>query len=316
MISVILNVYNGEKYINKCLDSIIKQTYKDLEIVVVNDGSTDKTLNILKKYKDKRIRVINQKNMGLSLSRNVGIENASGEYLYFVDVDDYLELDALEYLYNLIIKYKADMATCIPIDRYDYDEIIVNEEEKIEVLNSEEMLKRALLIKHREGTTWNKLMKKSLFDNVRFENRIINDVVTTYKLVLNCKKIVYSNQIKYNYYRHDESIISRKKTNYMIDLYDAACERYEYIKKIYPDMLENEATLILLIANMYITNDKELLGYLNGVGARKLFKKKFSFKLLKCDMRKNDRVKLLLFRISSRLLRFITISYLKVKGKI
>ena len=316
MISVILNVYNGEKYINKCLDSIIKQTYKDLEIVVVNDGSTDKTLNILKKYKDKRIRVINQKNMGLSLSRNVGIENARGEYLYFVDVDDYLELDALEYLYNLIIKYKADMATCIPIDRYDYDEIIVNEEEKIEVLNSEEMLKRALLIKHREGTTWNKLMKKSLFDNVRFENRIINDVVTTYKLVLNCKKIVYSNQIKYNYYRHDESIISRKKTNYMIDLYDAACERYEYIKKIYPDMLENEATLVLLIANMYITNDKELLEYLNGVGARKLFKKKFSFKLLKCDMRKNDRVKLLLFRISSGLLRFITISYLKVKGKI
>ena len=80
LITVIINVYNGEKYIKKCLDSVIKQTYKNLEILIINDGSTDKTLNILKKYKDSRIRIINQDNIGLSLSRNVGIDNAKGKY--------------------------------------------------------------------------------------------------------------------------------------------------------------------------------------------------------------------------------------------
>ena len=108
MISVILNVFNGEKYIKKCLESIINQTYKDIEIVIVNDGSTDDTKKIIESYKDKRIKLINQENMGLSLSRNVGIDNSKGDYLYFVDVDDYLEKDALEYLYNLMIKYDAE----------------------------------------------------------------------------------------------------------------------------------------------------------------------------------------------------------------
>lgn len=317
MISVIINVYNGEKYIKRCLDSVINQTYKDIEIVVVNDASTDKTLKILKGYKDKRIRIINNKeNLGLSLSRNIGIDNSKGDYLYFVDVDDYLELDALEYLYKLSCRYKSDITTCRCIDRYDYSTEINNLDENIEVLTPEEMLKRVLLIKYREGTTWNKLIKKKLFKKVRFEDRIINDVVTTYKLVLEANKIVYSNQIKYNYYRHDESIISKKRTKYMIDLYNGALERYEYVKNIYPDMLENETTLTLLIANIYFTNDKELLKYLDNVGARKTFKKLYSNKLLKCDMRNNDRIKLLLFRISPKILKFITISYLKINKKI
>ena len=104
MISVIINVYNGERYIKKCLDSILNQTYKNLEILIVNDGSTDDTLKICKSYKDSRIRIINTKNKGLSLSRNVGLDNAKGEYLYFIDCDDYIEKDTLEYLYNLCIK--------------------------------------------------------------------------------------------------------------------------------------------------------------------------------------------------------------------
>ena len=316
MISVIINVFNGEKYIKKCLESIINQTYKDIEIVIVNDGSTDDTKKIIESYKDKRIKLINQENMGLSLSRNVGIDNSKGDYLYFVDVDDYLEKDALEYLYNLMIKYDADITTCRPIDRYDYETKIVNEKENIEILTNEEMLKRVLLIKYREGTTWNKLFKKELFDKVRFEKRIINDVVTTYKLVINAKKIVYSNQIKYNYYRHDESIISKKRTAYMIDLLEGAKERYDYVKKIFPNMKENDATLALLIVSMYFTNDEELLKYLEEEKTRKLFKQLFSLKLLKCDMRKNDKIKLLLFRINPKLYKFVTLKYLKSKGKI
>ena len=113
LISVILNVYNGEKYINKCIDSVINQTYKNIEILVINDGSTDNTVNIVKKYKDKRIKLINnKKNLGLALSRNVGIDNAKGRYLYFVDIDDFILEDTIEYLYKLIKKYNVLLATC------------------------------------------------------------------------------------------------------------------------------------------------------------------------------------------------------------
>ena len=316
MVSIILNVYNGEKYINKCLDSIINQTYEDIEILIVNDGSTDDTSKILSTYKDKRIRIINQENKGLSLSRNVGIDNAKGDYLYFVDVDDYIEKDTIEYLYNLSIKYDADLTTCIPLDRYDYETEIVNEEEKIEVLTNKEMLKRTLLIKHREGTTWNKLYRKKLFENIRFENRIINDVLTTYKLVLKANKIVYSNQIKYNYFHHNESIISTKKTNYMIDLYNAALERHKDIKRRYPKLVENDATLALLIVSMYFTNDEEFLDFLEDVDAKTKFKELFSLRIFRCDMRRNDKIKILLFKISPKLYNVITYKYLKMKRKI
>jgi hypothetical protein len=102
----------------------------------------------------------------------------------------------------------------------------------------------------------------------------------------------------------------------MIDLYDAALERYEEVKNIYPNMIENDATLALLITSIYFTNDKELLDYLKEEKAIKLFNKLFSLKLLKCDMRKNDKVKLLLFRISPKLYKYITLKYLKLKRKI
>ena len=202
LITVIINVYNGEKYIKKCLDSIINQTYKNLEILIINDGSTDNTLNICKTYKDKRIKIITTKNQGLSLSRNTGIDNAKGEYLYFTDADDYIELDTIEYLYNLCQKYNSDFSTCNSLTIFDYNFKIKKHKEKIEILDSREMLKKVLLTMN--GTTWNKLIKKNIYNDIRFENRIINDVVVTYKLVLKANRIVYSNQIKYYYLKHYE----------------------------------------------------------------------------------------------------------------
>jgi len=246
LITVIINVYNGEKFIKKCLDSIINQTYKNLEILIINDGSTDKTLSIINTYKDKRIKVITTENKGLSLSRNVGIDNALGEYLYFIDVDDYIELDTIEYLYNLCIKYNCKMSTCRPIDIYDYSFDIQNEEEKIEILNSKEMLKKVLLSIDRTVAIWNKLIKKDLFDDLRFENRIINDVNITYKLMLKTDEIVYSNQIKYYYLRHKNAITAKEKENLerSIDNYNVSVERYNYIKNIYPRFKENDIGMI------------------------------------------------------------------------
>ena len=317
MISVIINVYNGEKFINKCLDSIINQTYKNLEILIINDGSTDGTLNIIKKYKDKRIRVINnKKNIGLSLSRNVGIDNAKGEYLYFVDADDFIEIDTIEYLYNLIKKYNVDISTCKCLDIYDYDYKLNQTEEKIQLLAASDYLKKVLISQNREVSIWNKLIKKELFNNIKFENRIINDIAFTHKIILKSKNIIYSNQIKYFYFNNSEGISHMKENDLdrAIDRYNSCIERYEYIKNIYPDLIENDISLIQNIARLYRNNNVNVKKYLDDKSAVKLYKKLFSFKkLFKCDMNIKSKIKLCIFRFSPKLHNIIVKKYLNKK---
>ena len=250
LISIIINVYNAEKYIAKCLESAINQTYKNIEIVIVNDGSTDGSLKICESYKDERIRIINQENMGLSKSRNVGIDNSKGEYLYFIDADDFIENDTIEYLYNLIKKYNVPLATTKPLDIFDYNYTNKQPKEKIKVLSKEEMLKKVLLSTDRAGAIWNKLLRKDLFNDIRFEERIINDVVVVYKIVLSIDKVVFSNQKKYYYLHHKDSILGKKSPEHSMDLYKASLERYETVNKIYPNLTENRVSVNIIISNL------------------------------------------------------------------
>ena len=309
LITVIINVYNGEKYIKKCIESIINQTYKNLEILVIDDGSTDNTLSIIKEYKDKRIRIISTENKGLSMSRNVGIENALGNYLYFIDSDDFIEKDTIEYLYKLIKKYDVNISTCKPMAIYNYDYKVRKIKEKIKLLDSFEMLKNVLLAIDSTGTTWNKLYKKELFSDIRFENRIINDIVTTYKLVLKSKKIVYSNQKKYYYLKHKDSITTKENSlDRTKDFFDASIERYNYIKKIYPKFNENDFGLVKNIVKLYLTDDEENLKYLDS-NALDYFNKLFSFKILFCKLNAKDKIKIILFKMSPKLYKKIVRRY-------
>ena len=310
LISVIINVYNGENFIRKCLDSVINQTYKNIEILVVNDGSTDNTLSILNNYKDKRIRIITTENKGLSLSRNVGIDNAKGEYLYFMDVDDFITCDAIEYLYNLIKKYNVQIATATPLDIYNYNYEVPKIKVKDELITKEDMLKKILLTKDRAGTTWNKIIKRELFLKNKFDDRIIDDVAHTYKLILSTDDIAYSNKITYFYFRHDESLLGRKIYNHVVDLYEAAVERYYYIKKIYPNMIENETCIILLAINYYTIDSKDIRKYMNS--KYKFVRKLYSKNILKTDIRKNDKIKIRLFIICPKLCRLIVGIHIKI----
>ena len=317
LITVIINVYNGEKYINKCLDCIINQTYKNLEILIINDGSTDNTLKICKSYKDKRIRIITTKNQGLSLSRNTGIDNANGKYLYFIDVDDYIELDTIEYLYKLIKKYKVKMATCKSIDIYENKRINIKEtNEKIELISKEKMLEKNLLSIDNTITIWNKLMEKELFNNIRFENRVVNDLAVTYKLILLNENIVFSNQIKYYYIRNNDSISIKKKNNMdrNTDIYKVSIERYNNVKKIYPLLLANDIGLLRNIAILYNKNSKELHEYLKQNNARKLYKKVFKFKMIFYKMSKKEKMMIILCRIHPKLSYLMYNMYKKLRG--
>ena len=314
LISVIINVYNAEKYIEKCLESVINQTYKNLEILIINDGSTDNSIKLCKKYKDKRIKIITTENMGLAASRNVGIDNATGDYLYFVDADDYIKEDAIEYLYDILVKNNADVSTSKCIDIYDYDFTYQDDEENILVSDGYEYLDRILLSIDRCGTTWNKLFKKELFDGLRFEVRIINDMAFMYKIALRCKTFVFSNQIKYYYLRTPGSITGRQKPDRAMDMYLVGVDRYNYIDKVLPNKKENKVGLLHAIVMVYNHNDKSVDEFLNKNNARKLFKKHFSLLMvLKSRIKRKEKFKIILYRISPKLERYIQVRKKEIK---
>lgn len=317
LISVIINVYNGEKFIEKCLDSVINQTYKNLDILIVNDGSTDNTLSICQNYKDERIRIITTENMGLSKSRNIGIENAMGEYLYFVDVDDFIDNDTIEYLYNLCKRYGTQIATSKPMTIFDYNYIVKNKKEKVEIISNKEMLGKVLLSKDRAVTIWNKLIKKELFDNIRFEDRLINDVAFTYKLVIKAEKIAYSNQKKYYYLRHKESVTARdnKNSERAIDNYKVSVNRYNYINNIYPNFLENNIGMIRTIIKLYVTDNPKSQAFFYEQNVDKFFRELFSLRILLSNIGIKEKIKILLFLISPKVYKMIVLRYRKIKYK-
>lgn len=317
LITVIINVYNGEKFIDKCLQCVINQTYKNIEILVVNDGSTDNTLKICEGYSDKRIRIITTENGGLSFSRNVGIENAKGEYLYFVDCDDFIANDVIEYLYNLCKKYDVKFSTCLSqmVDNYNLE--VKQPEEKVEIISSKEMLTKILLAKDNSITTWNKLIKKEIYDGIRFNNKYINDNDVTHRLVINTDKIAYSNQKKYYYFKNPEGITAHalKNTPRSINLYKVAVERYKYIKKYYPDFIENEICLLRQIIKLYLRDDEELQKFLEEQNAERYIKELFSYKMLLKKMNIKIKLLFLMFRINPRFCRYINKKYQRRKYK-
>ena len=316
LISIIINVYNGEKYINKCLDSIINQTYKNLEIIVVNDGSSDNTLNILNSYHDQRIKIITTKNLGLSLSRNVGIDNASGSYLYFVDVDDFIKPDTITYLYNLIKKYHKQIAMATYMNIYNYDYPEQEQAEQIKIINSFDAIKAALYSRGKFGSIWNKLFAKDLFKTIRFEDRIVNDFVVIYKLYIEASEVVYSNQIKYYYLNRPDSISGKRNPKRTLDMYQAALERYEYLNNVFSSFPENDLGLLLLIYNIYYKDYKKVKKEYKKLNMRKVFIKHFSYKMvLKSDLDYDDKIKLMLYRISPIFARLVANIYLLFKKR-
>ena len=253
-ITVIVPVYNVENYLNKCLDSLINQTYKNLEIIVINDGSTDNSGEICQEYaqKDNRIIYVEQENGGLSDARNAGLERMTGSYVTFVDSDDWVEPDYVEVLHNKLIGYQADIAIG---NYYSYNEdeamyyFHVNSEsyyEKLydnisifENLYDAKQMKSFSLI-----SAWGKLYKAELFDYIRFDKgKLDEDGYINQKLYLLVQKVIYINQGLYAYRQRSGSITKTWTEKWMHALVDAMSER------------------ITLLANMGYPLEKHLAAY-------------------------------------------------------
>ena len=220
-ISVIVPIYNAEKYINKCIDSLINQTKKEIEIILINDGSIDNTENIIKTYKDKRIKYFKNKNQGIGKTRNFGIDKAIGKYIMFVDSDDYLEISACEELYNKIEKENADLVVC---DFYkDNDGNL--EEVIIPSFKTSNLKENKNLLLDINLAPWNKIYKTELIkDNkIKFiENLKYEDAPFVVDSIKFSKKIAKLDK-KLNYYvihNNSETTVRDEKVFDIIKIVD------------------------------------------------------------------------------------------------
>jgi len=256
-ISIIIAIYNVEKMLKRCLDSIVSQDYPNIEIILVNDGSTDNSLGICKKYKeeDTRIVLINKKNGGVSSARNAGIEKATGDIVLFVDSDDWVstnlcsdiahifsnnEIDIVIFGFN-IIQGKKTKAICTQKDR------LITKEKAIEGL---------LIDKAIRNYPWNKAYKSELFKNVRYpEVRTFEDVAATFKLFDNASCFYITKKCLYNYEIRNNSLSTKwwKSEEKVIDYFDAREAQFCCIKEKYPTLIKKASASIGFAALMGVS---------------------------------------------------------------
>lgn len=244
-ISIIIPIYNAEKYLKKCLNSVIGQTYQNLEIIAVDDGSTDLSGAICDQYaqKDSRIYVIHKQRGGVCSARNAGLDVATGECIAFIDNDDFIWLEMYEQLLNNMIIYDAEISMCSYMLYYGNEITVPEKKKEVKILKNIDALK----ILHTNEridmiVPWNKLYKKELFEGIRYPiERIFDDEFVTYRLLWKARKICFSNQ-KFYYFRQREdsvthTLILKKYTDYL----DALIERNHFFRtEVLDNMLTEE----------------------------------------------------------------------------
>lgn len=236
-ISIIVPVYKTENYLSQCIDSVIGQTYKNIEIILVDDGSPDSCGKICDEYakKDSRIKVIHQQNKGLCGARNAGMREATGDYIGFVDSDDYIAEDMYEYLCESIEKYGADIVSCRyfrigrKYDGYEengaYDVVMTGREAVTELV--ERFNLRSLF--------WNKLFRREILSDFEFpQGRTFEGTLTMHRLFLRCEKVVMLKEPKYYYRDNQGSIVNTKSLRNALDCCVANIERYYDLKDSFP----------------------------------------------------------------------------------
>lgn len=251
LVSVIVPVYNVENYIKKCLGSILNQSYANLEIILVDDGSKDASGRVCDEYADldSRVRVYHKENGGLSSARNLGLDHASGEYIIFIDSDDYFAEDAIELLVKYIVKYKADISVGRLKDvdgTYIPDKEVKKHYSKGVVLSSEELMREICLNRITGISACGKLYKKELFENIRYPvGKLYEDVYTTPRIVMQTDRAVFIDRTIYFWVQRNSSITHKRITEKDLLLFQALDRLVESVDEKYPS-LHNDAVVRLV----------------------------------------------------------------------
>lgn len=237
LISIIIPIYNVEKYLPKCIENVINQSYKNLEIILIDDGSTDSSGKICDEYKkiDSRIKVIHKKNGGVSSARNIGLDEASGNWISFVDADDWLEKDFCKLLLENILKEQVDIGIC------SYNRIVSNNIEIInfhrnEIIDSRNFLNNCLNPQSGFGTCIMKIYNRLLIDKLRFDEnlKVAEDALFNIEMSKNIEKILILNKALYNYRINLESTVKKFDENYV--------KKYKFAMEINKNYILNQYT--------------------------------------------------------------------------
>jgi glycosyltransferase involved in cell wall biosynthesis len=244
-ISVIVPVFNVEHYLRHCLDSILNQTYPNLEVILINDGSTDGSFKICLQYlkKDSRIILLNKPNGGLSDARNAGLNVAKGDFISFIDSDDVLSSFFYQILIHNINYYQADVAECDFVrfrNNSELENSIYLNEGGVQIYDKEKALE-LLMREELNQVVWNKLYRRMVILDTLFPvNRINEDEFWTYKVFGNSKRIIHISEKLYFYRQQDQSIMGKQYSLKRLDGLQALEERITYMKEKFPK-LENLA---------------------------------------------------------------------------
>ena len=248
LVSIIIPVYNVEKYLDKCITSVVNQTYKNLEIILIDDGSPDNCPAICDAWKsrDSRIKVIHQQNGGLSHARNEGLKIATGEFIGFVDSDDWIEPEMYETLLTAIQENDADIAVCNYQSEHEKAQVVIQKPESPSKKIYTEVEALELLLSGKSfirSVVWNKLFKSHLLTDLLFpEGKIYEDSLWTPQAIGRSKIIVTIDLVLYHYFFREESLSHdvHNLYNALKDIFDLRKLRVEYIYEDYP-CLENLA---------------------------------------------------------------------------
>lgn len=235
LISLVIPVYNVEKYLDKCMESVLAQTYDNFEVILVDDGSTDNSGKMCDEYakRDSRVIVYHKPNGGLSDARNFGVEHCNADLVSFIDSDDYVTEDYLEYLWNLMDEYKADMSCGQCLIVHDYSPVEIDCGNVLEeLLDTEQMLDRICYTSVSADTRLYK--KEYLLANPYPVGKLYEDLATTYKIVAQCKEIAYSNKILGFWVMRDGSITRAKISEKQFDIFKAEEDLVKYYEEHYP----------------------------------------------------------------------------------
>ena len=265
-ISVIVPVYNVEQYLEKCLDSLVNQTLKDIEIIVVNDGTKDNSQEIIDKYTKKypkKVKGYIKENGGLSSARNYGLKYAKGEYIAFVDSDDYVELDMYEKMYNKAINNNYDIVVCDTVEVDENNDNIVYKKSNLNYSNND--IKNYIISPPMACT---RLYKRFLFDETSFEEGIFyEDLNLTPSFVLKTDNIGFIEEGLYYYLQRSGSIMKQKQFNdKLLDIFKVLEKNYDLLNNKYPKEVEYlYITHLLRTASMRFLDYKDSKKYLKSI---------------------------------------------------
>lgn len=242
LISVIVPIYKVEEYLDRCVESIVNQTYRNLEIILVDDGSPDNCPKMCDRWveRDNRIKVAHKENGGLSDARNAGMSFATGEIISFIDSDDWIELDMFEKMLNRMQNDNSDMVSCGVKWVEEDGSLIRDVTSEDEVLDITAAMKELLNDSKLKQHVWNKIYKFDLIKDIPFEKgKYHEDVFWSYQIVGRTKKVSVVKESFYNYVQRSNSIMGESYSEKRLDALDANKLRCEYMKEHFPELYDN-----------------------------------------------------------------------------